>query len=155
MSGTVGVDVPDVGLAAFWHDNYVCRVRGTPCICGAWNLGAEKDPGHRFNILIQLIESQKDEELAIYYEVAPGLQGQASVWHLGYLATVQAVADRIDASFYKSNASTWKRLVLHNARASKDDIRAYAQKTYHIDPGAPQDALDALCILEHAMTLNG
>jgi hypothetical protein len=155
MSGTVGVDVDDVGLAAFWHDNHVCRVRGTPCICGAWNLGIEKDYGTRYSLLIQLIESQKDCDLSIYYEVAPGLKGQASVWHLGYLATVQAVASRIGAGFIKVNASTWKRLVLHNARASKNDIRAYAQKAYHIDPGAPQDALDALCILEHALTLNG
>ncbi len=41
---------------------------------------------------------------------------------------------------------TWKKGVLGNGHASKEEIAAYAQKMLKVPTGQPQDAYDAACI---------
>ena len=41
---------------------------------------------------------------------------------------------------------TWKKAVLGNGHASKEEIAAYAKKILNIPDGEPQDAYDAACI---------
>ncbi len=41
---------------------------------------------------------------------------------------------------------TWKKGVLGNGHASKEEIAAYAQKVLHIPADQPQDVYDAACI---------
>jgi hypothetical protein len=151
LSHAVGVNTT-VNTATFFTDNYVVRMGSTVCICGAWDLASIEEDRHRFSMLIDLIESQRDAVDVIVYEVAPGLRGHASIWHLGYRAIVLAASYRISVPFYAVNASTWKKAI-GNARASKYAIRGYAVDHYGIDPSAPQDAIDALCILEHGFSL--
>ncbi len=146
ISGAVNVNT-GVNTAQYFVENYLARIGGSVALCGAWDLTPCKGFGERFNILAQLVESQKDSLSSIIYEVAPGLRGMASVWHLGYRAIVLAAADRIGVPMIEVNPSTWKRDVIGNGQASKDEIRAYAVKSYGVDPTAPQDAIDALCIL--------
>ncbi len=41
---------------------------------------------------------------------------------------------------------TWKKGVLGNGHASKEEIAAYAQRVLHISADQPQDVYDAACI---------
>lgn len=44
---------------------------------------------------------------------------------------------------------TWKKAVLGNGHASKEEIAAYAQRVLGIDKGHPQDVYDAACIAHY------
>lgn len=44
------------------------------------------------------------------------------------------------------DSGTWKKGVLGNGHASKEEIAAYAQKILKVPSGQPQDAYDAACI---------
>lgn len=44
---------------------------------------------------------------------------------------------------------TWKKGVLGNGHASKEEIAAYAQRVLRLKAGQPQDVYDAACIAEY------
>ncbi len=144
-------------LAQHWLPNYSVHIEKQVCSCGAWKLGAVKDFGPRYNLLESLVRfAVKDfdphavkDSGRVIYEVAPGLRGKASVWHLGYLATVQRICDSLSIPLELVNASTWKRSVVGKGNASKTDILYHAAGRYWLDVTAPQDAADACCLLAY------
>jgi len=146
LSGITEVSVPSIELGTYYMPNYPAYVGEHCCVCGAWQLEPTKDSGERFNLLAQLIETQKDLD-AIFIEVAPGLRGHASVWHLGYLATVQRTAHVLSIPMLTVNPSVWKKYTCRDGRASKLKIRSEARTRFALFHGAPQDAFDALHVL--------
>jgi hypothetical protein len=146
LSNSAEINVNDYGTAKYYIPNYRARIGNLNCLCGAWDFSEIKDSGQRFNLVSELVEVRKDLA-GIVYEVAPGLRGHASIWHLGYLATVAASAHRLDVPFYKVNASTWKKYALRSPRASKEESQDEALVQYGLDPQAVHDASDALHIL--------
>ncbi|KKN83888.1 hypothetical protein LCGC14_0295410 [marine sediment metagenome] len=49
------------------------------------------------------------------------------------------------------NNGTWKKAILGNGHASKEEITAYAQQVLELEPGQPQDVYDAACIAEFGL----
>jgi hypothetical protein len=129
---------------------YPARIGMMHCLCGAWDLSDVSNRGHRFSVLNQLLEVGNDLE-GIVYEVAPGLVGHASKWHLGYLATVETYAYQMGIPFIPVNPSTWKKHSLGHGQAGKLESKTQALKQYGLDPTAPHDASDALHLLRYGL----
>jgi hypothetical protein len=121
------------------------------CLCGAWDLGDVSDSGHRFSLLSQLIEAVKDLD-GIVYEDCPGLRGRALKWFNGYEAAARISAYRMSIPFTPVNTSTWKKYMLKNSRASKQESQDQALTKYGLDPQAPHDSADALHLLDWGLT---
>lgn len=72
---------------------------------------------------------------------AKALRDQAQV-----LGIIRAFLWRHEIDHSLVDNTIWKKGVLGNSNASKEEIAAYAQKMLWMPPSQPQDAYDAACI---------
>ena len=139
-------------LAPYFQPNYMVKIGDARCMCGAWQIGDVLDPRERLCLLERLIRSQRDVKL-IAYEVAPGLKGRALFWHLKYLACAELASYKMNIQLDSVNASVWKKYSCANARATKDSIHEQSRERFGLPIDAPQDAADALHILNWSLQL--
>jgi len=134
-------------LHEYWLPNYAVHIENTVCSCGAWQLGKVKDAGTRYGVLESLLRSINGLG-AIIFEVSPGLRSKHSQrWHYGYRSHVEKVAAELSIPFEPVYPSAWKKSIIGNGRASKDEILYYAAGHFWLDASAPYDAADACHIL--------
>lgn len=158
---TMGIDVSTKSLACV----LVTTVGSTPKFI-PYELEAEGAFEERFRRLSLLFDHFMQHNNGAYYddeaveqviiEDVPFVQGQNGLRIAQILGMVKSTLVRFGIPVRMVNVSTWKKQVVGSGRASKEEIRAWAEGAWGIiRPLGSQNQYDALAIASYGVLVEG